>query len=138
MNFIYKLLHVQQLDGSITPALGFGLKLIQHHHFNFIIPLWPVYYMPNNQHCTFFPTALKHYLKYQTVYTTHLQSLYITTPCGNWLIFLSISHYADTRLLDFHQFTIVKPTIHLHYIPRPIVNKAYYPVLTRAVVHQRL
>jgi hypothetical protein len=94
--------------------------------------------MPNNAHCTFSPTAIKHYLKYPTVLTTHLQSLQLTTPCGQDLLFPSIPQPATTKLLDFHQFTIVKPTQKLSYIPRPIENQANTPSLTRALVHQRL
>jgi hypothetical protein len=94
--------------------------------------------MPNNAHCTFSPTALKHYLKYPNIFTTHLQSLHITTPCGQTLVFPSVPHPATTKLLDFHQFSVVKPTQRLSYVPHPLVNKAIHSHLTRELVHQRL
>lgn len=46
---------------------------------NFIIPLWPTYFMPHNNTCTFSPTALKFNNNYPSVITKHLHSLNITT-----------------------------------------------------------
>jgi hypothetical protein len=109
INFISTPLHVKQLDGSIASALGYGLKLIQHPSSGFIIPLWPTYYMPNNPHCTFSPTAVKFYLQYPSVITKHLQSLDITTHAGLHLNFPSIPTKITTLLLDFHLFHVVKP-----------------------------
>lgn len=129
---------MQQLDGSITTAEGYGLKLIQHLPSKYIIPLWPTYFMPNNNQCTFSPTALKHYLKYPSVTTYHLQSLHITTPCNQLLEFPSLATFKSSKALDFHQFVVVHPTHRLSYLPPAIVKAATIPSLTRALLHQRL
>jgi hypothetical protein len=139
VNFLPQTLHVKQLDGSIAKALGFGLKLIQHHPSNYIILLWPTYFMPQNSHCTFSPTALRHYLKYPSVTTHHLQSIQVTTPCNQQPHFPSILRQAQSQLLDFHEFFVVQPTTSLSSIPRPIANKSTSTfMLSRALVHQRL
>jgi hypothetical protein len=109
VNLISRPLQVQQLDGSIAVAEGYGLKLIQHLPSKYVIPLWPTYFMPNNTQCTFSPTALKHYLKYPSITTYHLQSLHITTPCNQLLEFPSLAAHTSSKALDFHQFHIVQP-----------------------------
>ncbi len=138
VNFISCPIKIQQLDGSIVSALGFGLKLIQHQPSKYIIPLWPTYFMPHNPSCTFSPTALKHYLQYPSVITTHLKALTITTPCAQVLEFPSLTPQLTSKALDYHIFTIVKPIARLSYLPCPIGLKAATSSLTRALIHQRL
>lgn len=94
--------------------------------------------MPQNSHCTFSPTALKHYLNYPSVTTTHLKALYITTPCNQLLEFPSLSPQVSLKALDYHAFTVVRPTTRLSYLPRPLAHKATVLPLTRALIHQRL
>ncbi len=65
--------------------------------------------MPDNPQCTFSPTALKHYLGYPEVLTSHLEALHITTSSGIKMIFPSIKQQKDGQLLDYHNFTIVRP-----------------------------
>jgi hypothetical protein len=136
VNFTSHPIKVQQLDGSIASALGFCLKLIQHQPSNYIIPLWPTYFMPQNPSCTFSLTALKYYLQYPSVTTTHLKALSITTPCAQLLEFPSLIAQVASKALDYHLFTIVKPITRLSYIPHPIGVKAAAPPLTRALIHQ--
>ncbi len=124
VNFISRPLQVQQLNGSIATAEGYGLKLLQHLPSNYIIPLWPTYFMPNNNQCTVSPTALKHYLKYPSVTTYHLQSLHIITPCHQLLEFPSIAAFKSSKALDFHQFTIFRPTHRLSYLLSAIAKAA--------------
>lgn len=131
-------LQVQQLDGSITSAEGFGLKLIQHLPSKYIIPLWPTYYMPQNSQCTFSPTALKHFLKYPTIITYHLQALAIITPCNQKLTFPSILWLTSSKALDYHQFLIVCPTHWLSSLPIPTARVTTTLPLTRALLHQCL
>jgi hypothetical protein len=92
--------------------------------------------MPDNTHSTFSPTALKHFLKYPEVTNKHLHSLVITTTTGQRITFPSILTYVNNQVLDYHEFTIVRP-IHLPSIP-PLLqaNKSYVTTLTRALVHQ--
>jgi hypothetical protein len=132
-------LHIQQLDGSITSAQGYGLKLIQDPTTKFIIPLWPTYYMPNNKSSTFSPTALKYFLKYPEVSNKHLHSLHITTTCGRHLIFPSITKHINNQVLDYHTFNVVRPLYSSPLHPTFLqANKANHPPLRRALVHQRL
>jgi hypothetical protein len=139
-SFIPKLLQVKQLNGGMTKALGYGLKLRQCPTTKVINPLWPTYYMPSNPQCTFSPTALLHYLQYKTT-TTHLDNLSITTSSGINLLFPSISHHTNQQLLDYHEFLAVKPKACAHIIfpSEPIVNSATSELpLNRLLAHQRL
>lgn len=100
---------VKLLNGSLSNAVVFAIKLIQCPTTNTITPLWPTYYMPTNPQCTFSPTALKHYLGYPEVLTSHLEALHLTTSSGIKMIFPSIKQQKDGQLLDYHNFTIVRP-----------------------------
>jgi hypothetical protein len=133
-------LHIKQLDGSSTLALGYGLKLIQCQKTGVIIPLWPCYYMPNNSHCTFSPTALKHYLKFPTVVTNHLDSLSIVTTTGTTITYPSIVTYRQGQLLDYHLFHVARPkNFTNNLLPSPIANVSCGTLpLTRELLHQRL
>jgi hypothetical protein len=133
-------LQVKQLDGSPTPAIGYGLKLIQCPTTKIIIPLWPCYYMPDNPTCTFSPTALKHYLQYPTVVTNHLESLLIVTSNGTRLTFPSIVTHVRGQLLDYHSFNVVRPKIlHNRMLPPATANYSRgTSLLTRELVHQCL
>ena len=96
--------------------------------------------MPNNDTCTFSPTALKHYNNYQSVITNHLQSLHITTSSGITMTFPSIPTKINNNILDYHKFDVVKPisTMNIN-IHQPIVKsiKTTQPI-TRTLLHQRL
>lgn len=109
--------------------------------------------MPNNPQCTFSPTALKHYLKYPSVITHHLDSLQITTSNGNKVIFPSIKHQVNGQLLDYHCFWVVRPKSQLrpvtptaakvlslpHITLTPSIAAAGSAIpLTRNLCHQRL
>jgi hypothetical protein len=138
-SFIPKVLQVKQLNGGLTKALGYGLKLIQCPTTKVIIPLWPTYYMPSNPQCTFSPTAL-YYLHYKTT-TTHLEHLSITTSSGITLLFPSITQHTDKQLLDYHKFIIVKPKActPIAFPSKPIANSATSELpLNRLLAHQRL
>ncbi len=141
-SFTSKPLRVKQLNGSTVPALGYGLKLIQCPSSLHIIPLWPTYYMPSNPQCTFSPTALKHYLPFQSVCTTHLHSLSLVTSDGVKLSFPSLPDHARHQLLDYHRFIVVHPTQPLPSSPtnpsKPIAASATSEApLTRDILHQR-
>jgi len=138
-SFIAKPLLVKQLNGSTVKAIGYGLKLLQCPATKTIIPLWPTYYMPTNPQNTFSPTALRHYLHYKIV-TVHLDSLSITTSNGTKLIFPSVKTHSLNQLLDYHQFTVVKPisSKKLDFY-KPIANSATSESpLSRLLLHQRL
>jgi len=94
--------------------------------------------MPNNDHPTLSPTALKHYLKYPKVVTHHLDSLQITTSTGILLKFPSISTHTTSNVLDYHQFNIVKPTSCPLLPSIPQANRSQVTPLTRSLIHQRL
>jgi len=94
--------------------------------------------MPNNDHPTLSPTALKHYLKYPKVVTHHLDSLQITTSTGILLKFPSISTHTTSNVLDYHQFNIVKPTSYPLLPSIPQANSSQVTPLTRSLIHQRL
>ncbi len=119
-------------------AEGYGIKLIQCPTTNYIILLWPTYFMPHNTHPTLSPTALKHYLKYPKVITDHLHSLQITTTCGRILTFPSIPQHTKNNVLDYHLFNVVKPLTQSTIHPILQANKSYISPLTRPLVHQRL
>jgi hypothetical protein len=92
VSYLPQKLSIRQLDGSTATASGFGLKLIQHSS-GIVLPLWPTYFMPSQQQCTFSPTALKYYLKLPSVQTHHLDTLHITTTTGTTITFPSIPTY---------------------------------------------
>ena len=58
---------VQQVSGIKTMAQGYGIEIIRIPQINMIIPLWPVYHMPNNTQNTFIQNAVKYYNKYRSV-----------------------------------------------------------------------
>jgi hypothetical protein len=140
VSFFKTPLKVTQLECSSTSALGYGLKLIQCQSTGVVIPLWPCYYMPNNPHCTFTPTALKHYLKYPTVVTNHLNSLLIVTSEGNSITFPSIVKHIKGKVLDSHLFHVVRSKQRIpSMLPLPVANVSHsHPLLTRELVHQHL
>jgi len=117
-------LQIKQLDGSVVSAFGFGLKWIQCPLTKTIIPLWPTYYMPSNPQCTFSPTALKYYLHLPNITTHHLT-------------FISLHHFATTKLLDYHHFiTVCLCSMSLLLSPS-IATSANTLTQTRQLLHQR-
>jgi hypothetical protein len=79
--------------------------------------------MPDNPQCTFSLTALHHYLHFD-VLAKHLHSLQITTTSGDTLAFPSLASYSTKQLLDYHHFTIVRPTRQVKQIIPPTVKNA--------------
>jgi len=137
-SFIPRQLHIYQLNGSTVPALGCGLKLIQCPTIKNIIPLWPTYYMPDNPQCTLSLTVLCHYLHFN-VLTKHLHSLQITTTSGYTLACPSLASYSTKQLLDYHHFTIVRPTRKVKQIISPTVKSATSEApLNHLLAHQHL
>jgi hypothetical protein len=135
---INKPLQVKQLNGSTAKALGNGLKLLQYPVTKTIIPLWPTYFMPTNCQCTFSPTALRHYLHCNDT-TEHLNFPSIITTSGITLRFSSLKNHTNHQLLDYHEFTVVKPQSTTIPKPSPIINNATSESpLTRLLVHQRM
>lgn len=65
----------------------------------------------------------------------------IITSSGLTLHFPSITQHTNNQLLDYHQFTIVRPTTTMSKanIPHPMVNSATSEAhLSRLLVHQHL
>lgn len=103
-----------------------------------VLSLWLTYYMPNQQHCTFSPTALKYYLKLPSAQTHHLDALHITITTGSTVTFSSIPTYTNGKLVDYHNFTNVKPICPLLPVTPPQVSTASTKLINRALTHQRL
>ena len=101
--------NITQLDGSSSLAHGIGLKLICCPKTQAILPLWPTYYMPDNDTCTFSLTALKHYNMYPSVVTNHLDSLTITTKDNTSVKFPCIPTKIKNKLLDYHELHVIIP-----------------------------
>jgi hypothetical protein len=108
---------------------------------NFIIPLWPTYFMPHNNTCTFSPTALKFNNNYPSVITKHLHSLNITTQKKHkhyMSIYTNINK--KTNLPDYHHFTVAKLT-NITSIPLSnliVKSSNTTKSLSRSLIHQRL
>ena len=56
---------VQQVGGSTLQADGIGLMFIRIKTSDVIIPIYPVYHIPNNPQHTLSPPAIKHYNGYK-------------------------------------------------------------------------
>jgi len=91
--------------------------------------------MPQNPQSTFSPTALKHYLHYPTVITTHLEALHITTINGAQICLSSLHSFIEEQVLDYHLVNVICPE-HSTSIPHPIANYNSIPKLSQALVHQ--
>ena len=74
---------IQQLSGTTSSARGYGIEVIRIPKTDMIIPLWPVYHMPENPQNTLSQNALKDYNKFRSVRTEALQWIKFTNHLGN-------------------------------------------------------
>jgi hypothetical protein len=79
---------------------------------------------------------LKYYLHIPKVVTNHLHSLIIETSTGTELSFPSLQRYTTTKLLDYHRFSVVRPSTPT-ITPFPIASSATSEAqLARNIIHQ--
>ena len=100
--------NVQIINGSKSPAKGFGLVIIKSPKTNIIIPLWPSYYIPQNPQKKISQNALKYYNELRNVRTEALIWVQMTTDTGIKFKVETSSKERYQKLLDFINIAILK------------------------------
>ena len=121
--------NVTMANGTKSPAEGYGYQLIRFPGDKKVYPLWPVYYMPNNEWSTLSTPALRVYNGFERASVHALESLEIIDETGRKLIVPTKPLERSKYHLDFVEVEFVKPS---DIVQRPIVSPMTAAVTTRS------
>ena len=128
---------VQILNGGKAAAKGFVSVIIRVSNTDLIIPLWPVYYMPDNPQNTISQPAIKFYNKFRSVRTEALRWIQFVQPCGKKTRTNTMSRQRDEQLLDFLQIDIITGLLpqHQQQTTNSVHLDSTYPLMSPQACH---
>lgn len=144
---------MQQVSGTQVSTKGIGVVIIKFPIHNYILPLYPVYYIPTNPQNTLSPSAIKLYNEYSNINVSTLTSITFTTHKGHTFTIPTDKQLATSKLLDFITVHVLqkqnpktnknnKNNIISPYLHFPLISNSTSfiktPIIDRILLHRRM
>ena len=128
---------IQQLSGHMTLTKGYGTAIARIPNTSFVIPLWPVFYMPDNPQNTLSPTAIKCYNAFRSVRVESLGWIKFTNAKGETVSVRPKSHQQDLQKLDYIDLEILTTVSADTHIKPKINSSLIKNKLPWTLIHRR-